>query len=321
MTAAEARVHPNIALVKYWGKRDSALNLPAVPSLSLTVAPYETITQVHLDAASDEVWFDGAPSSGRFREKVLSFLDFLHPGRGPCRVVTRNNFPSAAGLASSSSAFAALALAYHRAAGLTDDRYRISVAARRGSGSACRSLWGGWVEWSRGIREDGVDSHGKPLWPADHWNVRIVVALVSDQQKSVGSTEGMERTRRTSPYYQTWAATADADVLSAKAALEQRALALLGPIVESSSYKMHATMHTASPPLIYWKPETVACLGAVQRLRDQGVSAWATMDAGPNVKILCAAEFADTVAAEIRRIVPVDILHPGGDPTVVDLPA
>ena len=173
MTAAEARVHPNIALVKYWGKRDSVLNLPAVPSLSLTVAPYETVTQVHLHASNDEVWFDGAPAPDPFKKKVLSFLDVLHPERTKCRILTRNNFPSAAGLASSSSAFAALALAYHHAAGLVSDPYQISVAARRGSGSACRSLWGGWVEWCRGSREDGLDSHGKPLWPAQHWAVRV----------------------------------------------------------------------------------------------------------------------------------------------------
>ena len=321
MPSAVARVHPNIALVKYWGKRDTVLNLPAVPSISLTVAPYLTETEVHLDVAEDEVWFNGARASPSFAQRTLVFLDMLDSRRPPCRVVTTNNFPSAAGLASSSSAFAALTLAYHRAAGKTEDPFLLSVAARRGSGSACRSLWGGWVAWSRGDRADGLDSHGRPLWPDRHWDVRIVVALVSDQAKSVGSTEAMERSRRTSPYFDAWVRTAEADVAAAKQEIEARDLAALGPIVEASSFKMHATMHTASPPLLYWKPETVACLAAVKRLREEGLSAWATMDAGPNVKILCEAQQAEEVAHAVRREVPAVILHPGGDPIVEDLPS
>lgn len=314
MSTATAVAHPNIALVKYWGKRDLALNLPAVPSLSLTLDGFQTRTTVTWGAAADHVELDGAPASAKASARVLGLLDRLDPARPPCRVVSANDFPTGAGLASSASAFAALALAGAAAAGQDTDPVRLSILARQGSGSACRSLWGGLVVWEAGTRADGLDSHGVPLLPPDAWDLRMVVAVVSTAAKSVGSTEGMTRSASTSPLYATWLDQAAADVEVARRAVGVRDLVALGRVMEQSTYKMHATMMTSEPPLLYWQPASVACLHAVWDLRArEGVSAYTTMDAGPQVKVLCAPSDAERVAAVLTpHAQRVHVLSPGG---------
>jgi diphosphomevalonate decarboxylase len=318
---ATALAHPNIALVKYWGKRDVGLNLPAVSSLSLTLDGFHTTTTVAWGAPADEVVLGGEPATGRPAEKVLRFLDLLAPGRPPCRVVSANSFPTGAGLASSASAFAALAVAGAAAAGLDLDDTALSRLARQGSGSACRSLWGGFVTWRRGERPDGADSHGVPLLAPEDWDVAMVVAVVSTDKKAVGSTEGMERARTTSPLYATWVAQAEGDVAAAEAAVAARDLPALGRIMEASTYKMHATMTTSDPPLLYWQPGSVACLHAVWALREQdGVGAWTTMDAGPQVKVLCRSADAGAVARVLRpHAKAVHVLAPGGPARVLEV--
>ena len=301
-TVATALAHPNIALIKYWGKRDLALNLPAVPSLSVTLDQFCTRTTVTWGAAADEVWLDGQRVEGKGRQRVLAQLDRLDAKRPPCAVRSVNNFPTAAGLASSSSGFAALTLAAAAAAGQDLDPTRLSILARQGSGSACRSLWGGWVAWDAGERPDGLDSHGRPVAPRSHWDLRVVVALVSGAKKSVGSTEGMERSRRTSAYYEAWCATAEEDLREGLAALAARDLPRLGAAMERSTYKMHACMQTSVPPIRYWKPRTVEVLEAMEAMRAEGVEAWCTMDAGPNVKVLCTAAHAPAVVARIEAL-------------------
>lgn len=317
MTVATARAHPNIALVKYWGKRDRVLNLPAVPSLSLTLDRFRTRTTVVWGAEADAVELDGKVAPAPRAARVLALLDLVDPRRPPCRVVSESNFPVAAGLASSSSAFAALALAASAAAGADTDPTALSRLARRGSGSACRSLWGGFVEWPLGERPDGADCHGMPLAPATHWDVAMVVAIVSGAPKPMGSTEAMEHARRTSPCYPTWVRTASDDVASARAAVLSRDLERLGEVMESSTHKMHATLHTARPPLHYELPATIACLHAVRALRERGVGAWSTMDAGPNVKVLCERfDAAEVVVALSDHVERVEVLGPGGDPVL-----
>ncbi len=313
LTIVTAIAHPNIALVKYWGKRDVVLNTPAVSSLSLTLDGFLTRTTVDWGTQRDIVELDGERIEGPAAAKVRAFLDRIDPARPPCRVVSRNSFPTGAGLASSASAFAALALAATTASGRTLDPVALSVLARQGSGSACRSLWGGFVTWQKGERADGLDSHGVPLLEASAWDVAMVVAVVSTDKKSVGSTEGMERSRRTSPLYDTWVATSDADLAAGEAAVRARDLVALGEVMEASTHKMHATMLTSRPPLLYWQPATVACLHAVWALREQeGVAAYTTMDAGPQVKVLCSAEDAGRVARAVRpHARQVHVLVPG----------
>lgn len=312
---ATAIAHPNIALIKYWGKRDLPLNLPDVPSLSITLDTFTTTTTVTWGAEADRVVVNGAEQQGKAAGRVLRFLDLVDADRPPVAVVSDNNFPTAAGLASSASGFAALALAATKAAGQRPSLPELSVLARRGSGSACRSLWGGWVLWRRGERPDGTDSHGEPIAPRDHWDVCVVLALVSSAKKPIGSTEGMLQTKRISPLYPGWVTSADADIAQAREAIDQRDLAKLGEAMEHSTLKMHATMISAG--VRYWKPATVAVMECVEDLRRSGTAAYYTMDAGPNVKVLCARSDADAVAAALQAAgAETRILGVGGDATV-----
>jgi diphosphomevalonate decarboxylase len=320
MSTARAIAHPNIALVKYWGKRDLALNLPAVPSLSLTLDGFDTRTEVVWGAGADSVILDGEPADPKAAAKVTRFLDLLDPKRPPCAVRSSSNFPAGAGLASSASAFAALAVAASAARGEPFDPVRLSVLARQGSGSACRSLWGGLVVWHAGTCPDGSDSHGTPLLPAEAWDLRMVVAIVSTARKAVGSTEGMERSRLTSPLYQTWVDQAAGDVAEGVEAVYARDLPRLGRVMEASTFKMHASMLTSDPPLLYWQPASIACLHAIWALRARGVGAWVTMDAGPQVKVLCAPADAPAVVEALLPLVDrVHTLRPGGPARLVDV--
>jgi len=314
---ATATAHPNIALIKYWGKRDLPLNLPDVPSLSVTLDTFTTTTTVTwgTGASADQIVVNGEEAAGEAAARVSRFLDLVAPQRPAVSVVTDNNFPTAAGLASSASGFAALALAANRAAGVERSLTELSVLARRGSGSACRSLWGGWVLWQRGEREDGTDSHGEPIAPQDHWDVNIVLALVSSAKKPIGSTAGMLKTKQQSPLYPGWISSADADIAQARDALARRDLPALGEAMERSTLKMHATMISAG--VRYWKPETVAVMERVEALRRSGVAAYYTMDAGPNVKILCEGKDSATVEAALREQgAETRVLGVGGDATV-----
>lgn len=319
-TTRTALAHPNIALCKYWGKRDAALNLPSTPSLSLTVAPFRTRTSVTWGADEDRVVFNGTPNAGPEARKIFATLDRLTGGapRPPCVVETENDFPTAAGLASSASGFAALVVAANAASGLDLPASTLAVLARRGSGSATRSLQGGWVEWAMGDAADGSDSHGVQVAPAEHWDVAMLVVLVRSGPKEIGSTEGMNHTMRTSPYYPAWVSQAPADVEEARAAVLGRDLERLGRVTERSALRMHASMFAADPAVVYWKPETLLALDVVRGARKAGIGGWATMDAGPNVKVLCASDDAAGLAAALGAAgLSVQTLVPGGPACVV----
>lgn len=319
MTKATAIAHPNIALCKYWGKRERALNLPATPSLSLTVAPFSTRTTVEWGAERDEVHLNGAPAGDKEAKKVLAVLDLIDSWRPKVRVESVNDFPTAAGLASSSSGFAALVVAAVAAAGQTRPPEELSVLARRGSGSACRSIYGGWAEWKLGTRPDGADSHGIQVAPEDHWDVRLVVAVFGAGPKAISSRDGMNLTQETSPYYGPWVASAPRDVEEARRAVLNRDLATLAKVTERSTLRMHASMMAADPPVFYWKSGTVWAIEVIENLRKKGVVAAYTMDAGPNVKVLCHATDAEEVAYRLQPVAEdVRILQPGGPARLVD---
>jgi diphosphomevalonate decarboxylase len=316
-----ARAGTNIALVKYWGKRDKVLNLPATGSLSLTLAELGSETQVRFAAdagpdGNDRVSLNGAPADEAFTRRVSGFLDLIRAQAGirlPAEVVTRNTVPTAAGLASSASGFAALALAASRAADLQLSPVELSVLARRGSGSAARSIFGGFAEMSAGSAVDGSDAHARQLLGPEAWDVRLVVALTTRAQKPIGSTQAMDRTAATSPYYAAWVASTERDLPEARAAVGARDLARLGAIAERSALRMHACALSAEPAIIYWNPTTLAAIRAVFELRAQGKPAWVTIDAGPHVKALTAAADADAVAAALAAV-------PGVERTVVAAP-
>ena len=329
MRAARAVAHTNIALVKYWGKRpgEPDQNLPAVGSLSLTLERLRSDTRVR-PAERDSFTLDGAADPGA-AAKVARHLDRVwraaHSGPRPaCAVTSENHLPTAAGLASSASGFAALTLAAAAAFDLDlADRGALSALARRGSGSAARSLWGGFVRLDRGERPDGADCRARPLFPADHWDLRLLVVHTAKGTKPVGSTDGMQRSADTSPYYPAWVATSQADLDAGERALAARDLAALGAVMEHSCFKMHACMLATVPPLLYWNGTTLAALHEVQEARRAGLEAYVTSDAGPHVKVLCRPEDAPVLAARLAAVPgvhTVDTLAPGPDASVELLP-
>ncbi len=308
MSTVTAYAHTNIALIKYWGKRPGAwpgLNLPAVGSLSLTLDRFGTQTSVTLDegAADDVFVLDGVDVGASEARKVTVFLDRLRAltkTTTKAVVRSRNDVPTAAGLASSSSAFAALSLSSTKAFGLELDDAALSRLARQGSGSAARSIFGGFVRLHKGERDDGGDCFAQPL--SSSLQVRLVVVRTVAGKKDTGSTDGMEHTAETSPYFKAWVDTHEADLVEATAALVAGDLPKLGEVMEYSTMKMHATTLAARPGFFYFQPATIAVLLAVRALRKSGVGCWATMDAGPHVKVLCAPADADVVAAAMGTV-------------------
>lgn len=308
--SATARAHANFALVKYWGKRDAGLNLPASGSVSLTLEALSTRTQVEFDPAleSDRVIIDGSEEAAP-AARVSRCLDLLRDIAGvgwPATVDSASNFPSGAGLASSASAFAALVVAADAALGLKLDPARLSELARRGSGSAARSIFGGFVEMARGERADGRDAVARPLLAAGEWPLEVVVAITDRATKSAGSTEGMTHTARTSPYYPAWLDDQAPDLDKAHRAILARDFEQLAAIGEGSALKMHAAALAARPGLIYWNGATVECLHRVRALRAGGVGVFFTVDAGPQVKAVCLPGQAAAVVEALAGITGVE---------------
>ena len=312
-TACTAVAGTNIALVKYWGKRGGPLNLPAAGSLSLTLRELDTRTTVRFGGAPespraggsrDRITLNGRDADDKTRRRVGAFLDLVRARAAldePAEVVTENSVPTAAGLASSASGFAALALAASRAAGLVLPAEELSALARQGSGSAARSIFGGFVEMRPGTREDGTDAHAVPILQLDDaWPLRMVVAVTSEGEKAIGSTEAMQRTAATSPYYRGWIDSVEGDLRDARAAIAERDLRRLGAVAERSALRMHACALAADPPILYWSAATMAAMLTVRDLRARGIDAFFTIDAGPHVKVLCEAAQAAVVAGALE---------------------
>jgi diphosphomevalonate decarboxylase len=317
MGKATAIANPNIALIKYWGKADEQLNLPANPSLSMSLAALTTVTTVEFRTrqTADFVTIDDEPAEGQALARVIAHLDRVRSLAGIAQgawVASRNDFPAATGLASSSSAFAALSLAASRAAGLDLDEPALSALARLGSGSASRSVPGGFALW------DGLTA--TQIAPPSHWELCDVVAIVSREPKTVGSHDG-HALAPSSPLYQARLAAVPGWLATVRASLERRDLALLGPVVEADALAMHAVMHTSRPPLFYWLPATVEVLLAVRSWREQGVAVYFTMDAGPNVHCLCEAAGAGGVEDRLHAVPGVEeviVSGPGEGVRLVD---
>ncbi len=319
-----ARACANIALVKYWGKRDSALNLPAAGSLSLSLAALVTETSVAFESSlgADLVELDGAPAAGAPLARVVKFLDLVRARAGitmRARVRSDNRFPTAAGLASSASGFAALAVAAAHAAGLELSPRDLSLLARRGSGSAARSIFGGFVRMHASDRDE--DAYAEPVTSSLVDHVQMVIAIVGGGvPKATSSRDAMEHSAATSPLYRAWLDQVPRDLAAAEAALARRDFAALGELAEANALAMHATAIASRPSIVYWRPATVALLAAVRTLRDTGRAAWATIDAGPHVKVLTTSEDADHVAralANVDGVTATTISGPGGPAYIV----
>jgi diphosphomevalonate decarboxylase len=321
-TKATAVANPNIAFIKYWGKADQALNLPANPSLSMNLAALTTATTVEFRPGLhfDMVTIDGQAASGVTQGRVVAHLDRVRALAGAedrAWVVSRSDFPAGTGLASSASGFAALSLAATRAAGLHLGEAELSRLARLGSGSACRSVPAGFTLWEG---DSDRTSFARQIVPPDHWDLRDVIAIVTREHKVVGSQEG-HSLAQTSPFYTARLATVPGLLATVRGGIEKRDLVTLGLAMEAEALAMHGVMMTSRPSLLYWLPGTVAALQAVRTWRTEGLAVYFTLDAGPNVHCFCAAGDAAEVEKRLRSVPGVSAIitsGPGAGVRLVD---
>jgi len=311
-SAGSAFAPSNIALCKYWGKRDDDLNLPVTSSLSVSLGRLGSNVTICLREKSDSVVLNGKrfERGSSLARRVSEFLDLFRPDRRTFfKVVAVNTIPTAAGFASSASGFAAMTMALDDLFGWELDQRELSILARLGSGSACRSVYEGFVEWRAGKRPDGMDSFAEPL-KAKWRGLRMGLVVISDKEKNIGSRPAMKRTRETSILYRVWPVKVAEDLPDLKQAIHRRDFPMLGKTAESNALAMHATMIDSWPPIVYWLPESVAAMKRIWNLRENGLNVYFTMDAGPNLKLL----FLKQEATAVKKAFPgVQIVSPFGD--------
>jgi len=303
---ATAKAHTNIALVKYWGKKDQDLIIPQTDSLSLTLNEFYTTTTVNFDnhLTSDLVAIDQHILSKKEAQKVAHVLDIVRQLSGIksfAWVDSINHVPTAAGLASSASAFAALAGAASVAAGLNLSSRDLSRLARRGSGSATRSIYGGLVEWQKGTDDDS--SFAQPVLENVDFPIEMLAVLVDTKKKKVSSRSGMQSSVETSPYYDAWRQVVANDMVAIKQAIKAKDIDQIGHIAEENALRMHALTFSADPGFTYFNGETLTIIKAVEDLRNQGVNCYYTMDAGPNVKVIYDRGNRNKIVEELSNIV------------------
>lgn len=295
---AEAIAHPNIALIKYWGNRDEQLRIPSNNSISITLGGLQTRMAVRFEAelARDELRINGEAASPRMTERASGHLDLL---RGLAGIETRaliessSDVPLGAGIASSAAAFAALSAAAAAALELQLAPDEISRVARRGSGSAARSVFGGYVELLAG--DSDQDTVARQLAPPGHWEIVDLIALISEEHKEIGSTRGHERAA-SSPLQAARVADAPRRLRLCRGAIQARDFTGLARIVEQDSDLMHSVMMTSDPPLRFWTPETLGVMAVIREMRAQGEQTCYTVDAGSNVHCLCLPESETAVS-------------------------
>ncbi|GAB6110099.1 diphosphomevalonate decarboxylase [Fusibacter bizertensis] len=324
---SKARANTNIALIKYWGKRDEALLLPMNSSLSMTLDRYFTETEVYVDPflSNDQIVINQNTIDANSHQNLVRFLNLVREMSGNpyfAKVESINHVPTAAGFASSASGYAALALAASTAYGLKLTPKELSILARRGSGSASRSIFGGFVLWHRGQLLNGEDSYSKSLIDNVYeWPIEVISAVVSTDKKSISSRMGMKQTVETSPLYKGWLESVDGDIMRAIHAIKAKDFTSLGEVVEHNALKMHATMISAWPSVIYFTSGTLEIINLVQRMRQEGIEAYFTIDAGPNVKILCQkteTEKVKNALIQLSAVQSVEICGIGKGATLIE---
>lgn len=319
---ATATAGSNIAIIKYWGAQDPTLNLPANNSISLTLDAARTTTTVRFDRAyrADTLILNGHETGGAPLARVSAHLDRLRALAGvrlPALVETANTFPEGAGIASSASGFAALTVAAAAALGLHLSERELSTLARLGSGSACRSVIGGWAEWLRGTGHE--DSYAVQIAPPEHWDVRDLVAVVSAETKAVPSMKG-HAWAASSPLFEARLRQVETSLPVVRRAILERDFHALGVLAEADALSMHAIMLTSTPPLLYWQPATVELIQHVWRWRTEGLPCYFTIDAGPNVHVLTLPGALPHLEERlrslpfVRRVIPCG---PGPSPRLI----
>lgn len=302
----------NIAFIKYWGKKDEKLRLPSHSNISMNLDGLLTTTTVQFGGAlaKDEITVNGQQNDGEVR-KVSAHLDRIREIAGiktRAKVVSVNNFPSSTGLSSSASGFAALTVAACAASGLSLTQKELSILARLGSGSACRSIPDGFVQWLEG--QDSESSYAVTLFPAGHWDICDTVAVVSDEKKDVPTSAG-HRLAPTSPFYETRLSQMDKKIKRCRELLRDKDFSAFGELVEKEALEMHAIMITSTPPLLYWLPTTVILMKEVRRWRrEENIEAYFTINTGQDVHIISRKKDEKKVTEKlkgldcVKRIIP-----------------
>lgn len=301
---ATAKAHTNIALVKYWGKKEPQLIIPNTGSLSVTLNDFYTTSTVTFanDLKEDQVTIDDYQLTSEEKTRVVSFLDIVRNMSGcqlKARVTSNNHVPTAAGLASSASAFAALATASTHALGLDLSTTELSILARKGSGSACRSIYGGFVEWLAG--DSDQTSYATPV-TSNLSDLNLVVLNVNKNKKKIGSRHAMAESVATSPFYKEWPNVVNQDLKTVKQALLDDDFTTLGMTSELNAMRMHALTLSADPSFLYFNGTTLKIIEEVHHLRQSGIECYCTIDAGPNVKVLCQNQHLDAVIAHFTPL-------------------
>ncbi|AXV43116.1 MULTISPECIES: diphosphomevalonate decarboxylase [Staphylococcus] len=319
--SGKARAHTNIALIKYWGKADEKLIIPMNNSLSVSLDKFYTETKVTFDSdyPADQLILNGKEANEKETKKIQSYMDIVREIANTdlhARIDSQNFVPTAAGLASSASAYAALAAACNEALQLELSDKDLSRLARRGSGSASRSIFGGFAEWEKG--HDDETSYAHPI-DAEHWEdeLSMIFVVINNQSKKVSSRSGMSLTRDTSRFYQYWLDHVDEDIKEAKQAIEAKDFKQLGEVIEANGLRMHATNLGSQPPFTYLVQESYDAMAIVHECRKMGVPCYFTMDAGPNVKVLVEKKNKQLVIDqflkhfEASQIIASDIIATG----------
>ena len=303
---ATATAGSNIAFIKYWGNHDEELRLPMNGSISMTLDSAATTTTVEFDSAlpTDQFTLNvsqaNPPATARVARHLDHFRTLAHTDY-KATITSSNSFPTGAGIASSASGFAALTLAASSALGLDLDSAELGRLARLGSGSACRSIDGGFVEWRRGRKHE--DSFAAPIAPADHWDLVDIIAIVSNEHKAHGSSTG-HSLAHTSPFYQARLESIDESLDRVRVAILEKDFDTLGEQIEAEAIELHVTAMTSTPSVMYWQAGTLNVIHALRewRVEDPYLAGYFTIDAGANVHIIAESESAPALLERLEAV-------------------
>jgi len=298
-----ARAFTNIALIKYWGKKNKQLKLPYTNSLSLTLDRFYTDTRATIiNNDQDIVYLNEQLLDNQQNKRILNYLDTVrkfYSFNDHFQINSINHVPTSAGFASSASGFAALAASINETKQLGLNKRELSILARNGSGSASRSIYGGFVEWIAGTDNDS--SYAVPIDETPEIDLTLLSVVIDQHSKKISSTVGMENSVKSSPFYSNWVTLVSSEIEEIKQAIAKKDIQKIGEISEHNAMSMHALTLSADPSFTYFAPETIQIIQLIQELRQKGVFAYATIDAGPNVKIICTKESIKKVQTYIEQ--------------------
>lgn len=311
-----ARAHTNIALIKYWGKADAKLRIPLMSSLSMTLDAFYTDTSLEI-GEEDGFYLNGQFQYEESSRRVLAYLDFLREKyqiNDKLIVKSQNHVPTSAGLASSSSAFAALAASFAAFYDLDLDKAQLSRLARMGSGSASRSIYGGFAIWQKGF--DDASSYAFALDEEPDIDLQLLAVEINQNPKKISSTQGMQQAI-SSPFFKPWVERNEVELNEMVAAIRKKDFSKIGSIAELNANEMHAINLTAKPEFTYFEPNTIKAIKLVEKLRNDGLECYYTIDAGPNVKILTKLKNVKDIKEIFMKEFPnVNIISAGFGPGI-----